>query len=177
MTRYPRYKRVTSAITLALAAVWLGYLLLWPNTNATASGGVPVGGAAPDFELKTVTGESYRLSDLKGKAVLLNFFATWCRYCEEEMPVLEEAHRLYADQGLVVLGIDLDETDLAITAFQEELELTFPILVDRGSNVARLYQIVPLPTTYFIDRDGVVRGKWTGAITRDQLREALELIL
>jgi len=175
--RYPRYKRVTSAITLMLAAVWFGYVLLWPNPNATASGGVPMGGAAPDFELKTVSGETYRLSDLKGKAVLLNFFATWCRYCEEEMPVLEEAWRAYQDQGLVVIGVDLDEADLAVTAFQEELGLTFPILVDRGSNVARLYQIVPLPTTYFIDRNGVVKGKWTGPITAGQLQQALELIL
>lgn len=177
MTCYPRYKRVTSAITLALLAVWFGYVLLWPNAGATASGGVPVGGPAPDFELKTVSGEAYRLSDLKGKAVVLNFFATWCRYCEAEMPVLEEAWRAYADQGLVVLGIDLDESDLAVTAFQEELGLTFPILVDRGSNVARLYQIVPLPTTYFIDRSGVVRGKWTGAVTPEQLRAAIESML
>jgi len=77
VTRYPRYKRVTSAITLLLLAAWLGYVLLWPNPNAAAGSGVPVGSVAPDFELKTVTGESYRLSDLRGKAVLLNFFATW----------------------------------------------------------------------------------------------------
>lgn len=177
MTRYPRYKRVTSAITLLLLAAWLGYVLLWPNPNAAAGSGVPVGSVAPDFELKTVTGESYRLSDLRRKAVLLNFFATWCRYCEQEMPALEEAYRTYADQGFVVLAIDLDETDLAITAFRDEMGITFPILVDRGSNVARVYQIVPLPTTYFIDRSGVVRGKWTGPLTPEQLREALQLIL
>ena len=177
MTRYPRYKRVTSAITLFLLAARLGYVLLWPNPNAAAGSGVPVGSVAPDFELKTVTGESYRLSDLRGKAVLLNFFATWCRYCEQEMPALEEAYRTYADQGFVVLAIDLDETDLAITAFRDEMGITFPILVDRGSNVARVYQIVPLPTTYFIDRSGVVRGKWTGPLTPEQLREALQLIL
>ncbi len=177
MTRYPRYKRVTSAITLLLLAAWLGYVLLWPNPNAAAGSGVPVGSVAPDFELKTVNGESYRLSDLRGKAVLLNFFATWCRYCEQEMPALEEAYRTYADQRFVVLAIDLDETDLAITAFRDEMGITFPILVDRGSNVARVYQIVPLPTTYFIDRSGVVRGKWTGPLTPEQLREALQLIL
>jgi len=168
---------VTSAITLVLAVIWFGYVLLWPNTNATAGSGVPVGGQAPDFELTTVDGVTYRLSDLKGQAVMLNFFATWCSYCKTEMPVLEQAYQAYRDQGFLVLAIDLDESDLAITTFQKEYGLTFPIVVDRGSNVSQLYQIVPLPTSYFVDRDGIVRAKWTGAIDAGQLESILNLIL
>jgi len=175
--RYPTYKRVTSAITLVLAVLWFGYVLLWPNTNASAGAGVPVGGQAPDFELTTVDGETYRLSDLRGQPVMLNFFATWCTYCKAEMPVLEKAFEAYRDQGLLVLAIDLDESDLAITAFRDEFGLTFPIVVDRGSNVSQLYQLVPLPTSFFLDRDGIVRGKWTGAIDEAQLEAMLKLIL
>ncbi|MBP2020175.1 peroxiredoxin [Symbiobacterium terraclitae] len=177
MRRYPTYKRVTSAITLILAAIWFGYVLLWPNTNATAGSGVPVGGPAPDFELKTVEGETYRLSDLKGKAVMLNFFATWCTYCKAEMPVLQEAYEKYRDQGFLILAIDLDESDLAITTFRDQYGLTFPIVVDRGSNVSQRYQIVPLPTSYFVDRSGIVRAKWTGAIDKAQMEALLKQIL
>lgn len=177
MTHYPRYKRVTSAIALLLAVVWFGYVLLWPNSSATAGAGVPIGSPAPDFELKTLDGETYRLSDLKGQAVMVNFFATWCPPCRAEMPLLEETYAAYKEQGFVVLAVNLDESDIAIDAFRSKLGLTFPIVVDKGSSVSQLYGIVPLPTSYFVDREGIVRGKWTGEIREPQLLAMLKQIL
>lgn len=177
MNRYPTYKRVTSAITLLLAVVWFGYVLLWPNSSATAGAGIPLGAPASDFELKTLDGETYRLSDLKGQAVMLNFFATWCPPCRAEMPLLEETYETYREQGFVILAINLDESDIAVDAFRTKYGLTFPIVVDRGSNVSQLYDIVPLPTSYFVDRAGIVRGKWTGEIQEPQLLEMLKQIL
>jgi len=173
--RYPTYKRITAAVTLLLAALWFGFLLLRPSPRG--ADGAAVGCVAPDFELNTVEGETYRLSDLRGRAVVLNFFATWCTYCRAEMPVLQAAYETHRDRGLLVLAVNLDESDLAITRFREQLGLTFPILVDRGGNVSQLYQIVPLPTSFFLDREGVIRAKWTGALDEAQVDEALKLIL
>ncbi|MFZ5826226.1 MAG: redoxin domain-containing protein [Bacillota bacterium] len=177
MTRYPRYKRVTSAITLLLWGLWFGYVLLWPNNNAAAGAGIALGAPAPDFELKTVDGQVYKLSDLKGQAVMLNFFATWCPPCRAEMPLLEETYKEYKDQGFIILAINLDESDVAITAFQQKMGITFPIVVDKGDHVSRRYDIVPLPTTYFVDRNGIVQGKWTGEIRKTQLLDLLKKIL
>ncbi len=176
--RYPTYKRVTSAIVLMLAALWIGYLLLAPNPGAHNPGaGIPIGTPAPDFELQTIDGETYRLSDLKGKAVLINFWASWCPPCRAEMPTLQAAYEQYESEGLVILAVNLNEPELAIRSFQEDYGITFPIVVDKQDRVSRMYDIVPLPTTYFVDRDGIVQGKWTGELRMPQLEMLLKKIL
>lgn len=176
--RYPAYKRITSAVILILAALWVGYLLLWPMPGSAAPGmGIPVGAPAPDFSLKAVDGQSYRLSDLQGKAVMINFFATWCPPCRAEMPTIQEVYAEFEAQGFVVLAVNLNESDVAIRSFQEALGITFPIVVDREDRVSRLYDVLPLPTSYFVDRQGVVRGKWTGEIRKDQLLSFVAQVL
>lgn len=176
MTRYPTYKRVTSAVTLLLWAMWFGYVLLWPNSSATAGAGIPIGSPAPDFELRTVDGQVYKLSDLKGQSVMLNFFATWCPPCRAEMELLEETYQQHKEQGFLILAINLNESDVAVSSFQQKLGLTFPIVIDKGDQVSRRYDIVPLPTSYFVDKDGIVRGKWTGEIRQPQMLEMLKQI-
>lgn len=176
--RYPLHKRATSAGVLLLAGLWLSYLLLWPNTSVQAVGtGIPLGASAPDFELKTVEGQSFKLSDLRGQVVMINFFTTWCPPCRAEMPALQEVYVALEPQGLVILAVNLGESGVAIRSFQEKLGLTFPIVVDKDDQVARRYDILPLPTSYFIDRDGIVRKKWTGAIRKEQLMAILKEIL
>lgn len=177
MSKYPRYKRVASFITLALWAIWFGYVLLWPNSSTAAGAGIPNGAPAPDFELKTVDGQVYKLSDLKGRPVMLNFFATWCPPCRAEMPLLEETYKQYKDQGFVILAVNLNESDVAVTSFQQKMGITFPIVIDKGDHVSQAYDIVPLPTSYFVDKNGIVQGKWTGEIRKDQLMLLLKKIL
>ncbi|HWI61925.1 MAG TPA: thiol-disulfide oxidoreductase ResA [Symbiobacteriaceae bacterium] len=173
--RYPRYKRVSTVIVLAIFALWVGYLLL--GTDAKAAGtGIPNGAKAPDFELKTTDGTAIKLSDLKGKAVMLNFFATWCPPCRAEMPALQEVYKEYEAKGFVVLAINLNESNLAVNQFRDKLGLTFPIVIDKDDHVSKLYDIVPLPTSYFINKDGVVVGKWTGEITKEKLRSFVKQI-
>lgn len=176
MRRYPAYKRITSAVTLLLLGLWAGYVLLWPNSGQ-AGAGVPIGSAAPDFELKTLEGETIRLSDLKGQPVVINFFATWCPPCRAEMPLLQESYTEFQEQGLVILAVDLDESDVAVSTFREKYGLTFPIVIDKGDRVSRTYEIIPLPTSYFVDRQGVVQGMWTGELRKPQLRALLSKIL
>lgn len=176
--KFPTYKRVTSAITLLAFGLWIGYLLLWPHNQSKAPGtGIAVGAPAPDFALKTIEGKSIKLSDLKGKPVMLNFFATWCPPCRAEMSTLQAAYKEFEAQGFVILAVNLAESDVAIRSFQEKLGLTFPIVVDQDDRVSRLYDIVPLPTSYFIDKNGVVQGRWTGEIRKEQLYSVLKKIL
>lgn len=177
-SRYPLHKRAIAVGILLVAGLWLSYLLLWPSSSTRTVGmGIPVGAMAPDFELQTIEGESYSLSALQGQVVMINFFATWCTPCRAEMPALQEAYRTLEPQGLVILAVNLDESDVAIRSFQEKLGLTFPIVVDKDDQVARRYDIVPLPTSYFVDRNGIVRAKWTGEIREQQLMAILNEIL
>jgi peroxiredoxin len=127
-----------------------------------------VGSLAPDFQLDTLSGDAVRLSDYRGKTVLLNFWATWCAPCRLEMPAIEsrfEEHKL----DLMVLGIDFDEPASDVQTFVQELGLTFTILLDPGGEVQKLYRIRGYPSTYIVDSDGVVRIQHIGVMTGDQL--------
>lgn len=175
--RYPTYKRATMATVLLFFALWIGYVLLVPNANGKAPGtGIPIGAQAPDFELKTIDGKIVRLADFKGQPVMLNFFATWCPPCRTEMPTLQEIYREYESQGFVLLAINLNESNLAVNKFRESYGLTFPIVIDKEDRVSRVYDIVPLPTSYFVDRNGVVQGRWTGELSKEKLRSFVKQI-
>lgn len=175
--RYPRYKRVTSGVVLLLTALWAFYVLLVPNESKAAGTGVANGQPAPEFELKDLSGKTHKLSDYKGKAVMLNFWASWCPPCRAEMPALEAAYKEYESKGFVILAINLGESDVAIQSFKEKLGLTFPIVIDQDDAVTRAYDIVPLPTSYFVDKNGIVQGRWQGEISKDQLRAMIQKIL
>lgn len=117
----------------------------------------PVIFPAPDFTLPTLSGESFRLADLRGKVVLLNFWATWCIPCRTEMPAIEALYQRYKDRGLDVLAVNLDVLSTAgVEAFVKEAGVTFPIILDPSWATARAYRVVALPTTYLIDRAGNV---------------------
>src|SRR5581483_3690498 len=138
-----------------------------------------VGRAAPDFVLRRLDGSSVRLSDLRGKVVLINFWATWCGPCRAEMPEIVKAYAADQPRGLEVLSVDLQEADTAVRDFSEQFGMTFPVVIDRSGQVAETYHVgaAGLPTTFFIDRDGVVRVAKPGAMTGDFLREQLEKLL
>lgn len=176
--RYPTYKRVTASVIIGLFGLWVAYLLLWPSQGSKAAGtGIAVGAPAPDFELKTMDGKTYRLSELKGRPVMINFWASWCAPCRAEMPALQAAYKEHESTGFLILAVNLNEADVAITAFQQKLGLTFPIVIDKEDKVSRLYDIVPLPTSYFVDRNGIVQGRWQGEIRTPQLQAMLKKIL
>ncbi|MBI2913741.1 MAG: redoxin domain-containing protein [Chloroflexi bacterium] len=120
------------------------------------------GKLAPDFVLEEMDGGEVRLSDLRGKAVVINFWATWCKPCRKEVPQLIDAYNAYRDQGLVVLGLNLQESASIIRPFVDDFGMNFPIPLDRKGDVADRYRLLGLPTTYFVDRQGVVRCVFTG---------------
>lgn len=130
--------------------------------------------AAPDFELKSLAGETIRLSDFKGKPVLLNFWATWCGPCRAEFPELQSAAVEYKDK-VVIIGINMttNDTPTQVPAFVAEFGVTFPIALDETGEVSRAYQITGLPTSVFIDRDGIASEVRLGAINKAYIEAIL----
>lgn len=138
-----------------------------------------VGNLAPDFTLQTLAGESVTLRDYTGGGgmpVVLNFWATWCPPCRVEMPHFEAASRLYADE-VAILGVNQAETAETIHDFASDRGLTYPLLVDRDMKVNNLYGVLNLPTTIFIDRNGVVKEVLIGTISQAVLEQRIEGLL
>ena len=143
----------------------LGLLWIWQSAvpvAATTGGRVPSpreGFPAPDFTLATLDGGEMTLSALRGQVVVINLWTSWCPPCREEMPAIEQVYRQYKDEGLEVLAGNstFQDDEQAAAAFVQELGLTFPILLDRDGAVSRRYRLQALPTTFFVDRRGVIR--------------------
>jgi len=146
---------------------------LGSGSRATAKIGEP----APDFTLPTPEGENISLKEFQGQVVLINFWATWCPPCRLEMPFLEAAYQRYKDQGFTVLAVDQQESPQAVRAYFQELGLTFPVVIDGTGEVSSLYRVLALPTSYFVDRNGVVRIMHRGAMTQQQLEGYLAQVL
>jgi len=152
-------------------------------TGSPAAGlgsSVRVGSAAPDFTLPSLAGPPVSLHEQQGKVVLINFWATWCAPCREEMPALQAAYEKLADQGLVVLGVNWTQVDYLpdVEAFVEALGLTFPILLDPDGTVSEdLYQVLGLPTSVLIGRDGTIRSVRIGILDLQELEGTLQALL
>jgi len=135
---------------------------------------------APDFTLDTLQGEKVTLSHLRGKIVVVNFWATWCLPCRKETPALEKAYEQYEDSGIVILGVNLTNQDSVsdVESFVQEFKLTYPILLDRDGSVSNLYQIEGLPTTFFINREGIIRTVIVGGpMSETFIRSKMETLL
>ncbi|MDP2950243.1 MAG: TlpA disulfide reductase family protein [Chloroflexota bacterium] len=130
--------------------------------------------AAPDFVLEFVGEGSLRLSDLQGQAVVVNFWATWCRPCREEIPQLVAAYHQYRGQGLEILAVNLQEDKESVLKFAQEFGMDFPIVMDRSGKVADKYRVVGIPSTFFIDRKGVIRSIYRGPFVAESSRQAIE---
>jgi peroxiredoxin len=127
-------------------------------------GGIPAGALAeamnqpaPDFTLKSGEGENIRLQDFRGQVVMLNFWASWCGPCRQEMPLMDDLHARYKDLGFSVLAVNLDKNITEAERFLSAVPVSFPILYDPESQVASLYGVEAMPSTVMIDRDGNAR--------------------
>lgn len=125
--------------------------------------GTRVGDIAPDFELANLDGEIISLSDLRGSPVLLNFWATWCPPCREEMPYLQQVYQEWSPKGLELLTVNIGESSSSVKGFLEANELSLPVLLDSTKEVADWYNITAIPVSLFIDEEGVIRVKIIGA--------------
>ena len=162
------------AALVLLAALW-GVLGRQPASGPVVT---EVTYAAPPFVLRTLGGGQFDLSAYRGKVVLVNFWATWCEPCKEETPALQAAHEKLADEGLVIVGVDLfgdelaqNRDEAAVAQFAEQYGVTYPIALDETGQVARDYRLYPIPVSYFIDRVGNVRYIRIGQLTTAAVEE------
>ena len=133
--------------------------------------GAEEGKLAPDFLLAPLDGGEFRLSDLRGKAVVLNFWATWCIPCRREIPQLVAVYEQFRDDGLLVVAVNVQEDRGTIRRYADDFGMEFPIPIDRRGDVAQKYRAAPpLPKTYFVDGDGVVRSIYVGPLL-DKVRD------
>ena len=124
--------------------------------TSLASSGLE-GQVAPDFALKSATGENLRLSEYRGDVVMINFWATWCGPCRQEMPLLDELYSRYQRVGFSLLGVNIDDKPSKAMNMVSELGVTFPVLFDSRKEVSELYDVDAMPVTLLIDREGTVR--------------------
>ena len=123
--------------------------------STLAAGGME-GQTAPDFALKSSTGENLRLSEYRGDVVMINFWATWCGPCRQEMPLLDELYNRYQRVGFNLLGVNIDDDSRRAMQMAEELGIDFPVLFDATKEVSKLYEVGAMPVTVLVDREGTV---------------------
>lgn len=136
-----------------------------------------IGEPAPDFTLPTPEGESITLSDFRGRPVLINFWATWCPPCKIEMPDIEALYQKYKDRGFTVIAVDQQESPAAVQQYFQEMGLSFLPVIDSTGEIFNLYRVVALPTSYFIDAEGIVRFQHRGMMTREQMESYARQIM
>lgn len=151
----------------------------WGKPNTTPSAGssglisiaepAVIGQPAPTFSADTPNGQAIDLEELRGSPVALNFWATWCAPCRLEMPELQRTAVRYADQGLVILGVNAGEPADQVNAYMDELKLTFPTVIDANGSIANQYGVYALPTTIWIDADGIIRARHLGPLEKEDI--------
>ena len=134
-------------------------------------------GEAPDFTLTTFQGETITLSELRGKVVVINFWASWCPPCREEAPYLERTWRKYRDRGVVFIGVDYADTEKEALVYIAEFDITYPNGPDIGTRISQAYRIRGVPETFFVDKRGQLRGVHIGPLRPPQLDEKIEELL
>lgn len=145
MTTLSRLAKVTAAIA--------GVVLV----HTAMASSLKVAEQAPDFTLKSLSGPNLRLEEYRGQVVLINFWASWCGPCRQEMPILDRLHQRYEDTGFAVLGVNVEGKVDPAQEIVDKTNVTFPVLIDEGQAVSELYDLEAMPSTVVVDRDGVVR--------------------
>lgn len=169
---------VTRTIILIVLAAAVVYTLYSNSTQeAKDLQKVKVGKEAPDFVLTDLNGKEQQLSKYKGQGVLLNFWGTWCKPCEREMPYLEKISQVMKDQGVKVIAVNIGESDFSVRKYAEQHNLTFPIVNDTDGQVQSVYGIGKiLPATYLIDKHGKVVKFHPGEMDEQTVQELIESI-
>jgi cytochrome c biogenesis protein CcmG/thiol:disulfide interchange protein DsbE len=134
-------------------------------------------GPAPEFTLTTFQGDEIVLSELRGQVVVINFWASWCPPCRDEAAYLESTWREYRDRGVVFLGVDYVDTEPEALAYIEEFDITYPNGPDIGTRISQAYRIQGVPETFYIAKDGTLRGVKIGPLVPPELEDRLEAML
>lgn len=164
---------------LVLALAVAGVLLMRGDSENKSPSQVPQSAkeSAANFTLALLDGKSFQFSEHKGKPVLINFFASWCLPCREEMPLLVKTAHEYGPKGVVFLGVAIDDTEAKMKEFMVRYNVDFPVGLDKTTEIQKSYGLYGIPTTYFIDKQGVVNYFHSGAVTEELLQHELDKLL
>ena len=176
---YTRFNWILLSLAISLLGLaWIGQsreaVVVADYSNLVAA--PQAGYLAPDFSLTTLQAEEITLSDYRGRPVILNFWATWCPPCRAEIPFFQQSQLKYNGRA-IILGIDQAEPLSLVAPFVADLGMTYPILLDLESAVSDSYGVVALPTTFFIDSNGVVQKVHPGIISQGVLEDEIEQLL
>ena len=147
---------ITRIEMMKMKNIFVGLVFGVFAATSLASSGL-TGQTAPDFALKSSNGENLRLSEYRGDVVMVNFWATWCGPCRQEMPLLDELYSRYQRVGFSLLGVNIDDNSSKAMDMVSELGVSFPVLFDSRKEVSKLYEVEAMPVTVLIDREGTVR--------------------
>ncbi|MGE7184796.1 thiol-disulfide oxidoreductase ResA [Peribacillus sp. NPDC006672] len=149
---------------------------LYTNFTKDKNESLRKGSDAPNFVLTDMEGKEHKLSEYKGKGVFLNFWGTYCKPCEYEMPYMENQYKNFKDKGVEILAVNVGESDYAVNNFITKHNLTFPVMIDKGREVENAYRVDILPVTFLVDKKGKVVDIITGALTEESIQKHMERI-
>ncbi len=172
-------KKNSYLLVLIVLVLFGGAYLFENRFNLALPGGqnrpAVIGTTLPNLQMKTVDGQLIQLEDYRGKVVMVNAFASWCAPCRAEAPYLEEAAR-QLESELVVIGLNIDEPQTSVEQFRDDFVLTYPLVMDPEKEISRVFQLRGLPTSWFIDGDGVLRYVHSGPLSRAMIEEILRTV-
>ncbi|MFJ7363729.1 thiol-disulfide oxidoreductase ResA [Peribacillus frigoritolerans] len=172
-------KKKRRLISRTIILLLLGAALvfaLYTNFTKDKNESLRKGSDAPNFVLTDMEGKEHKLSDYKGKGVFLNFWGTYCKPCEYEMPYMENQYKSFKDQGVEILAVNVGESDYAVNNFITKHDLTFPVMIDKGREVENAYRVDILPVSFLVDKEGKVIDIITGALTEESIQKHMERI-
>ncbi len=173
MTKQRRkWMRILVLALLAGAVVYVLFSSLTLGKEKT----LKINETAPNFALTDLDGVKHVLDDYKGQGIFLNFWGTWCKPCEYEMPYMQSQYEVFKDKGVQVLAVNVNESDFVVKNFVERHDLTFPVVIDKDNQVQHQYLIGSLPATFLIDKNGKVVDSTTGSLTEEKIQKMMEKI-
>lgn len=164
------YKKILVFLMLTLLAAGSLFFNLQHQTLQAAEVGTEVGLEAPNFTLKDINNKELKLSDYRGRKVFLNFWASWCPPCRMEMPDMQKLHEKYGEE-LVILAVNIGESKATALNYMMENKLNFKVLLDQNKNTAQKYLVRGVPTSYFLDQEGIIKNKVVGAVSYEKMLE------
>jgi cytochrome c biogenesis protein CcmG, thiol:disulfide interchange protein DsbE len=174
VAKQPRQSRLSTIIIFALVLGLLA-VLGWGLVRVTS--GQVDSGMAPDFTITSFAGDTITLSEFRGQVVIINFWASWCPPCREEAAYLEATWRKYRDQGVVFIGVDYTDTEKEALAYMEEFDITYFNGPDVGTRISQAYRMAGVPETYYVAKNGELRGLKIGPLAPPELDLQIEALL
>lgn len=170
-------RSITRGIILAVLAVAILYTVFTAVTQEDRKA-LKAGDEAPNFEVVDLEGNTFRLSDYRGQGVVLNFWGTWCEPCKREFPAMERQYKYFEKQGVHLIAINIEQTDLEVQTYAQNMGMTFPVAIDKTRSIVNAYNAAAsLPTTILINREGKIEKVIRGEMTEAQIVAHFESII